>query len=200
MGRWLQGLAWLLVAGLAVVVAADTVLLRGLQRRVGALEAELATLPAAGLAPVVRAGAARPSEDAAREERREAFDKVLRERIEAVLADSERRREDDRGARFQEVLDTQIEDWATAEHVDEATVATVKEELNRRAELFRALRQEVRDGSLSLLEARDEIEASRAASDAVLQRALGPQRFTSLEDEVLSRMGPPGPGAGPPPP
>ncbi len=200
MGRWLQGLAWLLVAGLAVVVAVDTVLLRGLQRRVGALEAELATLPSAGLAPVVRTGAARPSEDAAREERREAFDKALRERIEAVLADSERRREDDRGARFQEVLDTQIEDWATAEHVDEATVATVKEELNRRAELFRALRQEVRDGSLSFVEARDEIEASRAESDAVLQRALGAQRFTSLEDEVLSRMGPPGPGGGPPPP
>ncbi len=194
--RWVQG--WTLVAVLALgaVVVAEGAVIRNLQRRVAALEAEPPMLGASR-------GPARPevppaSEEDARASRREAFDAALKERIAAVLAETERVREDERGARVQEALDAQLEAWAEGEGVDAATLGRVKDEMQRRGELFRSLRQDVRDGALTFAEARDEIEASREESDAALRSVLGPDRFDSLQETVISRMSPPGPPAPPP--
>ncbi len=204
---WVRAGLGLVVAALVALVGLEAVAIRNLQRRVAALEAEPSAfaLPGptvAGARPGV-AGAT-PADEEARTARREAFDAALKERIEAVLADSERQREDERGSRFQELVDAQVDEWAAAERVDAATAAKVKEELRRRGEQFRAMRQDLRDGAITFAEAREELEASREESDAALQRLLGPERFASLQDEVLARMGPPGPpggpGAGAPPP
>ena len=201
--RWLQGTTIAAVLALGALVVLEGVVIRNLQRRVAALEAEPPMLGAAAAGGGVRAtgrtevGA--DADEAARTARREAFDAALRERIAAVLSEAEQKREDERSARVQEALDAQLEAWADAERVDPDTLGRVQDELRRRGELFRSLRQEIRDGTLTFADARDEIDASREESDAALRGLLGPERFASLQADVLARMGPSGADGRPPP-
>lgn len=108
-------------------------------------------------------------------------DPVVRERLAEAMDVREEQRDAERSQRFRESMHAELEAFASEEGLDAATVAAVGAEIDRRSESFRAVRQDVRDGVISWLDARKDLDELRAASDEALTKLLGPERFERLD-------------------
>lgn len=113
--------------------------------------------------------------------------------IAAVVEQEEARRDEERSERFRASVLDELAAFAEEEQLDDATRQQVEAEFLRRMEAFRVMREDVRSGAISWIEARKQMEAAREASEATLAGLLGQERAEALDERIFGGMrgGPP---------
>ncbi|MBX2800563.1 MAG: hypothetical protein KTR31_22985 [Myxococcales bacterium] len=138
-----------------------------------------------------RAQAIRAAAEEAEIDLREADlkDPEVRGRIVDVMRAEADRQSADRQERFRESLTAELEVFAAEHDLDEGTVGRVLGELQRRSDAFADVRQDVRDGHISFIDARRELESLRGESDVTLRGLLGDERFEQLDAQLWGQRG-----------
>ncbi|MEQ1503358.1 MAG: hypothetical protein ABMB14_14060 [Myxococcota bacterium] len=199
LGTALSGLARGLPIALALVALAltgwNSLRIAAIDRRITALEHAPSKGPPAGK-PLAAAAAAKagpkagPKAAAAARTRlppgerptaERLADPVLQQRVAALLEAEDERRT---GDKLLDSMRAQFDAFVADERLDPATEADVLVELESRSDAFRAIRQDVKDGAITLLDARDELAELKLTSDGELERILGHDRFLRLDDRL----------------
>jgi hypothetical protein len=118
-----------------------------------------------------------------------ADDPEFREKVASVMEAEEERRDAERRERFEESMRTEVQAFADEEGLDEATTTALLAQMAERSKAFRAVRDDVRDGTISWSDARAEMEELRAANDAELEKLIGPERAERLEERLWGDRG-----------
>ncbi|MFM2162246.1 MAG: hypothetical protein RLZZ383_1758 [Pseudomonadota bacterium] len=121
-------------------------------------------------------------------------DPTVQAGIAAVVEQEEARREEERSERFRAGVLDELSAFFEEESLDEATRQHVEAEFLRRMDAFRVMREEVRSGAISWMDARRQMDAARERSEAVLVGLLGETRAGALDERIFGAMrgGPPG--------
>ena len=163
-----------------------------LNARITAFERALETARAArvaGEAPPVRVGKAAPAAAAPID----VHDPEIQEQIALLVEANEHRKGVEKKERLRESIRELVARYGEEEGLDSRTIDRVLDELDHRSAAFDLIREDVRTGALSGVDARHELDEIRAASDAELERILGKGRFEELTDRLWGdRPGPAG--------
>lgn len=124
-------------------------------------------------------------------------DPQVREQVASLLEEVEEQRrterDQERSARFKESMHQELSEFSEEVGLADGVRTQVQTELDRRSEAWNAVREDVRSGNMSWIDARREMEALREDSDATLTELLGEEDFQSLDERLWgdqSRRGP----------
>lgn len=124
-------------------------------------------------------------------------DPKVREQVASLLEEVEEQRREERDqertARFKESMEQELADFSEEIGLEEGVRAKVQSELDRRSAAWNTVRQDVRSGNMSHIDARREMEALREDSNAALTELLGEEDFQSLDERLWGDQGRRGP-------
>ncbi len=108
--------------------------------------------------------------------------------IAAVVEQEEARRDEERSERFRASVLDELSAFFEEEGLDDATRQQVEAEYLRRMDAFRAMRDDVRSGAISWIEARKQMDAARQSSEATLAALLGEAKAEALDERIFGGM------------
>ncbi len=108
--------------------------------------------------------------------------------IAAVVEQEEARRDEERSERFRASVLDEVSAFFDEEGLDDATRQQVEAEYLRRMDAFRAMRDDVRSGAISWIEARKQMDAARESSEATLAALLGEAKAEALDERIFGGM------------
>lgn len=115
-------------------------------------------------------------------------DPAVQAGIAAVVEQEEARRDEERSERFRASVLDELSAFFEEEGLDDATRQQVEAEYLRRMDAFRAMRDDVRSGAISWIEARKQMDAARESSEATLAALLGEAKAEALEERIFGGM------------
>lgn len=115
----------------------------------------------------------------------------IEERIASAVAAAEERRESERGERFADVLRAQVEEFIEEEGISSSTADKLFAILDKRSETFRSTKEALRNGEMNFMDARQELEDTRTRTTAELEKLLGHDKASRLDERLWAERRPP---------
>ena len=117
----------------------------------------------------------------------------VREAIEQIVADGEeRRKETKRKEQLDMYLDSmnrEVDTFANEYNLDAQTKAKLLRDLEARAYAWTAIKNDVQDGAMSWMDAREEFRALREEGEESMTALLGQEQYEDLRTRLWGNRG-----------